>query len=63
MGEKFWPTSSRFGFKPEITAKVERQHVNSWRVCEILITYSVRTYPKGRKIGLKDVFYALYCIV
>jgi hypothetical protein len=54
--------SNRFGFEPEVTAKVAR-HRPSWRVYEVPITYSGRTYEEGKKIGLKDAFNALYCII
>ncbi len=55
--------SDRFGFEPEITAKVARKKNPSWRVYEVPISYSGRTYEEGKKIGLKDAFSALYCIV
>jgi len=55
--------SNRFGFEPEITAKVARSRKPSWRVYEIPISYSGRTYEEGKKIGLKDAFNALYCII
>ena len=57
--------SNRFGFEPEITAKVARKRDGkpSWRIYEIPISYSGRTYEEGKKIGLKDAFSALYCIV
>jgi len=55
--------SNRFGFEPEITAKIARRRNPSWRVYEIPISYSGRTYEEGKKIGLKDAFSALYCIV
>jgi glycosyltransferase involved in cell wall biosynthesis len=57
--------SNRFGFEPEITAKVARKRKDqpSWRVFEVPISYSGRTYEEGKKIGLKDAFNALYCIV
>lgn len=55
--------SNRFGFEPEITAKIAN-HVNpSWRVYEVAISYSGRTYEEGKKIGLRDAFNALYCII
>jgi glycosyltransferase involved in cell wall biosynthesis len=53
--------SNRFGFEPEITAKVAKQ--KRWRIYEVPISYSGRTYEEGKKIGLKDAFSALYCIV
>jgi glycosyltransferase involved in cell wall biosynthesis len=55
--------SNRFGFEPEITAKVAK-HVNpKWRVYEVAITYAGRTYEEGKKIGLRDAFTALFCIL
>ena len=50
----------RFGFEPEVTAKVAR---GGWRVYEVGISYSGRTYADGKKIGWKDGFRAMYCIV
>jgi glycosyltransferase involved in cell wall biosynthesis len=55
--------SDRFGFEPEITAKVARRRRPAWRVYEVPVSYSGRTYEEGKKIGLKDAFTALYCIV
>jgi glycosyltransferase involved in cell wall biosynthesis len=57
--------SDRFGFEPEVTAKVARRRGGkpSWRIYEIPISYSGRTYEEGKKIGLKDAFNALYCIL
>jgi glycosyltransferase involved in cell wall biosynthesis len=55
--------SKRFGFEPEITAKVARRRQNPWRIYEIPISYSGRTYEEGKKIGMKDGFNALYCIL
>jgi glycosyltransferase involved in cell wall biosynthesis len=55
--------SNRFGFEPEITAKIARRRHPSWRVYEIPISYSGRTYEEGKKIGLMDAFNALYCIL
>jgi glycosyltransferase involved in cell wall biosynthesis len=54
--------SDRFGFEPEITAKIARHRSPKWRVYEIPISYSGRTYEEGKKIGLKDAINALYCI-
>jgi glycosyltransferase involved in cell wall biosynthesis len=54
--------SNRFGFEPEVTAKIAK-HRPKWRIYEIPISYSGRTYEEGKKIGLKDAFQALYCIV
>lgn len=54
----------RFGLEPEITGKVaELSRVNNIRIYEIGISYYGRTYEEGKKIGLKDAFRALYCIV
>jgi glycosyltransferase involved in cell wall biosynthesis len=50
----------RFGFDPEITAKIARRNV---RVCETPISYQPRTYAEGKKIGLRDALQTLYCIV
>ncbi len=49
----------RFGFEPEITAKVAH---GGWRVYEMGISYHGRTYAEGKKIGWKDGVRALYCI-
>ncbi len=57
--------SDRFGFEPEVTAKIARRRKGqpALRVFEVPISYSGRTYEEGKKIGLKDGFQALYCIV
>jgi glycosyltransferase involved in cell wall biosynthesis len=55
--------SNRFGFEPEITAKVAKKKQPAWRIYEVPISYSGRTYEEGKKIGLRDAFTALYCIV
>jgi glycosyltransferase involved in cell wall biosynthesis len=49
----------RFGFEPEITAKIAR---GNWRVYEVPISYHGRTYEEGKKIGWKDGVRALYVI-
>ena len=54
--------SNRFGFEPEFTAKIAK-HRPAWRVYEVPISYSGRTYEEGKKIGLKDAFQAFFCIV
>ena len=51
---------NRFGFEPEITAKVAR---GGWRVYEVGISYSGRTYAEGKKIGWRDGVRAMVCIV
>jgi glycosyltransferase involved in cell wall biosynthesis len=50
----------RFGFEPEITAKVAG---GGWRVFEVGISYNGRTYAEGKKIGWRDGVRALWCIV
>ncbi len=56
--------SNRFGFEPEVTAKIARRRPEGqWRIYEVPISYSGRTYEEGKKIGLKDAFNALYCIL
>jgi len=52
----------RFGFEPEITAKVARMRPRP-RIYEVGISYSGRTYEDGKKIGWRDGMRALYCIV
>jgi glycosyltransferase involved in cell wall biosynthesis len=49
----------RFGFEPEVTAKLARLGV---RIYEVGISYSGRTYEEGKKIGWRDGFQALWCI-
>lgn len=51
----------RFGFEPEITAKLSR--VPKIRIYEVGISYYGRTYEEGKKIGWKDGFRAIYCII
>ena len=51
---------NRFGIEPEMTAKVA---AGQWRIYEVGISYSGRTYAEGKKIGWKDGVRALYCIV
>jgi len=52
---------NRFGFEPEITAKLAK--LKGLRIYEIGISYSGRTYEEGKKIGWRDGFRAIYCIV
>jgi len=49
-----------FGVEPELTAKVAR---GGWRLYEVGISYSGRTYAEGKKIGWKDGFRAIWCIL
>lgn len=51
---------NRFGFEPEITAKLSRKKL---RIFEVGISYSGRTYDEGKKINWKDGIRAVYCIV
>lgn len=51
----------RFGFEPEVTAKISR--IPKIRIYEVGISYYGRTYEEGKKIGMKDAFRALYCII
>ncbi|MEM6763612.1 MAG: glycosyltransferase family 2 protein [Bacteroidota bacterium] len=51
----------RFGFEPEVTAKISR--VKSVRIYEVGISYYGRTYQEGKKIGWKDGVRAIYCIL
>ena len=51
----------RFGFEPEVTAKIAR--ISKIRIYEVGISYYGRTYDEGKKIGWKDGFRALFCIL
>jgi hypothetical protein len=63
--------SDRFGFEPEVTAKVARftfppkdgRPASKCRIYEIPVSYHGRTYAEGKHIGIKDGFQALWCIV
>jgi glycosyltransferase involved in cell wall biosynthesis len=50
----------RFGIEPEFTAKIA---AGNWRVYEVGISYSGRTYEQGKKIGWRDGIRAIFCIV
>jgi len=52
--------SNRFGFEPEITAKIAK---HNWRIYEVPISYAGRTYEEGKKITWKDGVQALWCII
>ena len=54
-------TEKRFGFEPEVTAKIAR--VPNVRIYEVGISYHGRTYAEGKKIGWRDGFRAIYCIL
>ncbi len=51
---------NRFGFEPEVTAKLARRKS---RILEVPISYHARGFAEGKKIGVKDLFNALWCIV
>ncbi|MBK5210486.1 MAG: glycosyltransferase family 2 protein [Flavobacteriaceae bacterium] len=51
----------RFGFEPEVTAKMSK--IKNIRIYEVGISYYGRTYEEGKKIGWKDGFRAIYCIL
>ncbi|HPS27552.1 MAG TPA: glycosyltransferase family 2 protein [Bacteroidales bacterium] len=52
---------NRFGFEPEVTAKIAR--IKNIRIYEVGISYYGRTYAEGKKISWKDGFRAIYCIL
>lgn len=54
-------TEKRFGFEPEVTAKISR--IPDIKVYEVGISYYGRTYAEGKKINWKDGFRAIYCIL
>lgn len=58
--QKITLEENRFGFEPEITAKVGKLKV---RVYEVAISYDGRTYEEGKKINWKDGFSALRCVI
>ena len=51
---------TRFGFEPEITVKIAKRKLRGY---EVGISYSGRTYEEGKKIGMKDAFRALWCLL
>lgn len=59
--QKIYLEEKRFGFEPEVTAKVAR--IPGIRIYEIGISYYGRTYEEGKKIGWRDGFRALWCIL
>jgi len=52
---------NRFGFEPEVTARISQ--IPNIRIYEVGISYYGRTYDEGKKIGWRDGFRALYCVV
>jgi len=59
--KKIYFREKRFGFEPEVTAKISR--IPKIRIYEVGISYYGRTYDEGKKIGAKDGFRAIYCIL
>ena len=59
--KKIYFRENRFGFEPEVTAKISR--IPGIRVYEVGISYYGRTYDEGKKIGAKDGFRAIWCIL
>ncbi len=57
--QSFEIEEDRFGFEPEITAKVA---AGQWRIYEVGISYDGRTYAEGKKIGWRDGLRAVWCI-
>jgi len=51
---------NRFGFEPEVTAKIARR---GWRIQEVPVRYNARKNAEGKKIGLRDLCNAIFCIV
>ena len=61
MIQKIPLKEKRFGFEPEVTAKISR--VKNIRIYEVGISYYGRTYEEGKKISWKDGFRAIYCMI
>lgn len=61
MIKKVRLNEKRFGFEPEVTAKISR--IKKVRIYEVGISYYGRTYEEGKKIGWKDGFRAIWCIL
>jgi len=59
--QKIYLKEKRFGFEPEVTAKISR--VPGIRIYEVGISYYGRTYDEGKKINWKDGFHAIFCIL
>lgn len=58
--KKFTIRQDRFGFEPEVTAKLARR---GYRVTELPVRYNARDWTEGKKIGIHDAFEALFCIL
>ena len=52
--------SQRFDFEPEFTAKILKRHI---RIYEVPITFNPRDYSEGKKIRMKDAFYAVFALI
>lgn len=61
MLKSLYLKENRFGFEPEVTAKISR--IPKVRIYEVGISYYGRTFEEGKKIGWKDGFRAMYCIL
>lgn len=61
MAQSLKLKENRFGFEPELTAKLSR--IPKIRIYEVGISYYGRTYEEGKKINWKDGFRAIYCII
>jgi len=61
MVKSLYLREKRFGFEPEVTAKIAR--IPKVRIYEVGISYYGRTYEEGKKIGWKDGFRAIWCIM
>jgi hypothetical protein len=53
-------TEKRFGFEPEITAKIADKKI---KIVEVPISYAPRTIKEGKKIGFRDGLRAIFCII
>ena len=58
--DQFSIRQNRFGFEPEVTAKIARR---GYRITELPVRYNARDWDEGKKIGMHDAFEALFCIV
>jgi glycosyltransferase involved in cell wall biosynthesis len=64
VARRFTVEENRFGFEPEITAKIASlARSENIRIYEVGISYHGRTYNEGKKIGMRDGFRALYCVL
>lgn len=61
IAKSLWLKEKRFGFEPELTAKLSR--IPDIKIYEVGISYYGRTYAEGKKIGWKDGFRAIWCIL